>query len=128
MHAASGGQFDTRVLPAAERRWRGVVARAKRAREGLVRLVPGAERDVRHRLGGARQQRCRPLEPEPSRQLESRLTDHSAKDAVEMKRGDRCIRRETLEIERFVEALRNALDRALHDLRVVRPCGWLHQD
>jgi hypothetical protein len=79
-------ELDARDPLSSELGWRHVVAAAEGAREGLVRLVPRAERDVRYAGRGVRQPPRRSLHAKAAHQLHRRFADHAAEYPVEMER------------------------------------------
>jgi hypothetical protein len=92
-----------------------------------MRLVPCRERDRRHGQVGMAQVPSGALHSQPAMQLERCLADHSAKDTVEMKWGQRRTACDRLEIERAIEIQSDLLDRFLYRDFVEGPCFRLHR-
>jgi hypothetical protein len=126
MHAA-GGNDGRSVMPRGpESAWRHTNARAKRTREGFVRVESGIERDRGNAVRGIAQLLGSALEPQTSRQLGGRLADHAAEHPMEMKGRHPGVSRQAAQIEWLVKMRRDMLNRALDDLGVIASCLTSH--
>src|SRR5262249_48196879 len=103
VHTAGRRDLDARVPALPEAGRRRAVAGTERAGERFMGLVARVERDLRDRARAGGELPRRALHPQPPDELERRLADHAAEDAMEMERREACAARQRLQVGRFVE-------------------------